>query len=62
MSVNAWNEILTGGIEDVFRVGENGVKGRILIFDTRNSIMKYVDVLNHSDSKTSSLPPLRCSL
>lgn len=43
-------EILTGGIEDVFRVGKNGVKGRSLIFDTRNSIMKCIGVLNHSDS------------
>ena len=63
-------EILTGGaVRDVFRVVMSGVTSRYLIFDTRSSVMKCVDVLNHSDSllftasdssKTSSLPPHLC--
>ena len=32
----------------MFRVGKSGVKGHGLIFDTRSSVMKCVDVLNHS--------------
>ena len=43
-------ETLTDGIENVFCVGKSGAQGRNLIFDTRNSIMTCVDVLNQSDS------------
>lgn len=41
---SACTEVLTFGMESAFRVGKSRVKSRDLIFRTRNSVMKFVDV------------------
>ena len=47
----ACTDILTGGMERVLcRKEWCHIKGRDLIFDARNSIIKFADVPDHSDS------------